>query len=866
MRKVFGVVIIALLFLLLSLATALWWAQRALTEAGVQDVHWQGLGWQQGGLHLQQLSFALPAGQVALEQLRLVPGWRGGPRIRVLALEHAQLRFDARDSRAETDAPGIQVASLTAPELWNRVVNWLPDQVSIAELEAQVPCHTGTCELNGSLQASREPGNLDAGEPVLAKVELRLQAGDEQLLLQQQVQAESKQLTLQASLLVDQQLAAQLQSRWQGLTQWQGSLNVPGWPQTSGLYKYLGNWMALGTLPVSTLPPGAQLALDWDLISSQPPASWVDWLGGKVELNAQLALPQPWQIEQLGSVGGNLQVQLRADQGRWQVLQGEAQLALNEPQLTVLEALPGNLQVKQLQLQVTPAPSTQLTAGEAIPFLGSFSVLGANGLAGTLKGDMALLLPQVQERNWRLQFLDTQLELQLASWQEQDVQLRDLRVITPITGELDGLGAELQGGSAGQVNWSQLQLSAADLTLNKASLKLTKLSYQQRWQEPGSLRAGSQLSGNVARLEQPQLKPLRWDVDGRWSYADSALQWQGKLSNAAGLALDTDFNLPPRQPWRSKITLQPLFFRAGNPLADSVVAWPVLLSLSSGQLSGQLQASGGSAPLSLQGNFNVSGGKGIYDRSAFSGLVAPVTLKLQGNNLLLGSTALQLESFNPGLEMGPLRAAASYRATTDDLMRGRLQLDQAQLQMLGGQVTAEPAQLDLSANEQRLVLNISGLELDTLFAVYPTEGLSGRGTLDGRLPVVLRDGELMVDAGAVAAREPGGVLRYQSDKLQRLAQSNAGMRELAGALDNFHYTVLSSQVNYAEDGNLQLGLRLQGSNPNFQQGRQVNLNVNLEENIPALLTSLQLSSQVSDIIQQRVQERLLKQRLQPNKE
>ena len=122
--------------------------------------------------------------------------------------------------------------------------------------------------------------------------------------------------------------------------------------------------------------------------------------------------------------------------------------------------------------------------------------------------------------------------------------------------------------------------------------------------------------------------------------------------------------------------------------------------------------------------------------------------------------------------------------------------------MLGGQVTAEPAQLDLSANEQRLVLNISGLELDTLFAVYPTEGLSGRGTLDGRLPVVLRDGELMVDAGAVAAREPGGVLRYQSDKLQRLAQSNAGMRELAGALDNFHYTVLSSQVNYAEDGNL----------------------------------------------------------------
>lgn len=866
MRKALGVVIIILLVLLLGLAATFWWTQRALSDAGVQDLQWQGLGWQQGGLQLQQLSFALPAGQVTLEQLRLVPGWRDGPRIRELGLQRAEWRVVARESLAQADEPGMQAASLTAPELWTRVVNWLPDQTHIDELYAQLPCSSGICELNGALQASRESGDPDAGQPVWAKAELRLQAGDQQLLLQQQVQANSDQLTLHSELLIDQQLAAQLESNWQGLTQWQGSLNIPEWPQSAGLYQYLGSWLSLGTLPVSNLPPGARLALDWDLRSAQPPSDWADWLAGQAALNAQLALPQPWAVEQLGSVSGELQLQLQGDQGRWQVLQSEAQLALTEPQLAALEALPGDLQLEQIKLQVTPAPSTQLVVGEAIPFVGSVTLLGANGLSAQLQGDMALLLPLAQQQAWQLRLLNARLELKLASWREQGLQLKQLRLAAPLSGYLDATGAELQSAADGELSWSQLQVDAAELALNQASLKLADLGYQQNWQEPDSLQVSSQLGGSVARLEQPQLKPQRWSIDGRGSYAASALQWQGKLSNAAELALDTEFSLPAQQPWRAKATLQPMFFRAGNPLADSLAAWPALLSLSSGQLSGQLKASGGSAPLNLQGDFNLSGGKGIYDRSAFSGLAAPVTLKLQGDALQVGSAALQLESLNPGLEMGPLRAAASYRASTKDALRGRLQLDQAQLQLLGGRVSAEPALLDFSAAEQRMTLDIQGLELATLFAVYPTEGLSGRGTLDGRLPVLLRDGEFMVDAGAVAAREPGGVLRYQSDKLQRLAQSNAGMRELAGALENFNYTVLSSQVDYAQDGTLQLGLRLQGSNPNFQQGRQVNLNVNLQENIPALLTSLQLSSQVSDIIQQRVQQYLLKQRLQPNKE
>ncbi|MEH6563745.1 MAG: YdbH domain-containing protein [Halopseudomonas sp.] len=859
MRKALGGLTIILLLVGLSLAAALWWAQRALADAGVQQLEWQGLAWRDSALEVQRVSLVFPGGRAQLEQLRLQPGWRDGLRIRTLTLARAHISLEAAAAEPEP-AAGMPAASLTAPELWSGLIDWLPDHLHVTELVAQVPCRAVTCELIGSLQASR---TADFEGDVVANAELAVQAGQQTIVVRQQLQAGSSQLSLEGRMLIDGGLAAQLQSDWQGQTHWRGNLRVPEWPQTDGLYQYLGRWLSLGSLPIASLPPGARLLLDWDLHSAQPPVSWADWLRGEAAMNAQLALPQPWPIEQLGALSGELQLELKGEQGRWQIAQGRVQLLLDEPQLAVLDSLPGDLQPQQLELQASPAASTRLAAGEAMAFAATLTLAGAQGLDAQLKGDLALRLSPAE--SWQLELLDTQLALRLGSWQKQGILLQGLHMNAPLSGMLDSQGATLQAGNGAQLGWVLLQVAAAELDISDASLKLNGLSYQQQWQLPDSLHAEGRLSGNLAKVEQPQLKSQRWSLDGRWQYDDGELQWQGQLGNAAELALDTELTLPPAQPWHASATLPPLFFRAGNPLAATLASWPELLSLASGQLGGAVQASGGRV-LNLRGDFNLDGVKGIYDRSAFTGLSAPVVVTVHGETLQIASNDLQLQSLNPGLEMGPLRAAASYRASMTRFSGGQLQLDRAQLQLLGGQISAEPSKLDFAATEQRLVLQLSGLELGTLFEVYPTEGLSGRGTLDGRLPVLLRDGELVVDTGTVAAREPGGVLRYESDKLQQLAQSNAGMRELAGALENFHYTVLSSQVDYAEDGTLQLGLRLQGSNPNFQQGRQVNLNVNLQENIPALLTSLQLSSQVSDIIQQRVQQHLLKQRLPANEE
>jgi len=113
-----------------------------------------------------------------------------------------------------------------------------------------------------------------------------------------------------------------------------------------------------------------------------------------------------------------------------------------------------------------------------------------------------------------------------------------------------------------------------------------------------------------------------------------------------------------------------------------------------------------------------------------------------------------------------------------------------------------------------------------------------------------------VENGQLAARAPGGVLRFVSPRLQAMAQANPGMNLVTEALENFHYRHLSSSVGYDERGTLNLGLRLEGRNPDLEGGRPINFNINLEEDIPALLTSLQLSDRVNRTIQQRVQQRL----------
>ena len=376
---------------------------------------------------------------------------------------------------------------------------------------------------------------------------------------------------------------------------------------------------------------------------------------------------------------------------------------------------------------------------------------------------------------------------------------------------------------------------------------------------PGQLKLEAPLQLGASRLNHAALKPQGWSLTGRLQQSSTGLMLSGSLAALSGLNTDLQLNWPSGEAWRLDMTLREIFLRAADPLAATFADWPALLSFSSGRISGTLQATGRTGLDQIKSQLVLTGGQGIYDRASFSGLSLPLTVSLQGERLQLGTDALNLNSVDPGLPLGPLRASGTYAAELSKPTSGALELRSASLGVLDGRILLEPARVDMGQARQTLVAVVEGVELARLFEVYPAEGLSGQGTLDGRFPISLANGRVQIDDGRLQAREPG-VLRYQAQQLRDLAATNPGMEQLALALDNFHYQVLASDLSYDEQGVLVLGLRLEGSNPAFQQGRPVHLNIRLEEDIPALLTSLQLSGQVSEIIRKRVEQYYLQRR------
>jgi hypothetical protein len=132
--------------------------------------------------------------------------------------------------------------------------------------------------------------------------------------------------------------------------------------------------------------------------------------------------------------------------------------------------------------------------------------------------------------------------------------------------------------------------------------------------------------------------------------------------------------------------------------------------------------------------------------------------------------------------------------------------------------------------------------------------ITGSGTLDGRLPLQIAGSEVRVDGGRFSAREPGGVLSYggAEDAAASLAQPGVGFA--IAALGDFRYKVLDVDVSYEPNGDLLLGIHLEGHNPRFEAGRAIHYNLNISENIPVLLQSLQLSDEVGKQLERRLQQ------------
>ena len=168
----------------------------------------------------------------------------------------------------------------------------------------------------------------------------------------------------------------------------------------------------------------------------------------------------------------------------------------------------------------------------------------------------------------------------------------------------------------------------------------------------------------------------------------------------------------------------------------------------------------------------------------------------------------------------------------------RIVLEKAQFSMMDGILSLAPTIINPAAAHTDVLVHVNNIDLETFFNLIQIDGLTGSGHLNGQIPIRLEDNQVMIRKGHLAAKAPG-VLRFHSAKAsQLLATSGEEMNLLLQAVQDFHYTGLSLDLDKSATHGLIAKLSLLGNNPAVKDGQVFRLNINLESDIDKILQTI----------------------------
>jgi hypothetical protein len=278
-------------------------------------------------------------------------------------------------------------------------------------------------------------------------------------------------------------------------------------------------------------------------------------------------------------------------------------------------------------------------------------------------------------------------------------------------------------------------------------------------------------------------------------------------------------------------------------LNREIPGWVSQYDLTRGNLSFEAQglfSVGGDNPeYDIEGWSELKDGAGYYEDIPLKGVAFSLPVVIADSGLTLGPGPVSIETADPGL---PVRNVRMSIDATDDHVRA-VDLEG---QVLGGSFNIRSLDYDLVADASDFVIRLDGISLSDVLALEGDD-LSGDGVLDAELRVIVGPDGLRVSEGRVQSRAPGGYIRYLGPASDG---GNAGLKLALTALKNFQYESLQATPSY-ENGNLTLGIRLEGKNEEVESGRPIHFNLNINENIPALLQSLHTHEKLERKIQDR---------------
>ena len=281
----------------------------------------------------------------------------------------------------------------------------------------------------------------------------------------------------------------------------------------------------------------------------------------------------------------------------------------------------------------------------------------------------------------------------------------------------------------------------------------------------------------------------------------------------------------------------------------SIGELPVSLAIASGKMTLQYAWTRG-AESTKQSNqrvhFELADVTGLVDRVAVEGGTAEGTLVFQDGWRSEPALVFAVDRLATGVAIDRLRGTADVLSSDEGV---RLRLASLSADLFGGSVRlAEPFVMAVPPDSANFRLTLTDWQLGQILALYRDQGLAGSGVLSGTLPVQWSEKGVQIDGGSIASQPPGGQIVYTlNGSGQSLAERNREFGMALKLLENFQYDRLEASAVFQPNGQMLLGLKLAGRNPDQFDGRAVNFNINVEENLFDLLTSLQLSS---DLIRQ----------------
>ncbi|CUQ67572.1 YdbH domain-containing protein [Candidatus Nitrospira inopinata] len=245
---------------------------------------------------------------------------------------------------------------------------------------------------------------------------------------------------------------------------------------------------------------------------------------------------------------------------------------------------------------------------------------------------------------------------------------------------------------------------------------------------------------------------------------------------------------------------------------------------------------------------------GRYEDYVFKNANTMVTIRAGGPNsaVTVEPAQVSVASIRSGVEITncSARIGGAWRLAHAS---PTLELSNVRCEAFGGSITSDGWVVDHTRSQYQMTVSLHDLDLAKILNIEPNRGLQGTGTLNGTLPIVINPSGITIKDGLLISSPPGGIISYTAseDSLKSFAETNAELHLVAQALSNFHYTVLRSGVDYAENGTLLLTARLEGKNPDLKTVPPIHFNLTVQEHIPSLLKSLRVVEELERTVERK---------------